>query len=156
MNSEGHEYGEDEHEGLGSSDPRLIRDRQWVWAYAPEWSAERDARRRGWDRSGKWLIFLDSSEVTKAWSTIVWATTSGALGFRAKVSTAMESRFGFKDYVIAVYNEDADDAIAVRELREKLKELGFGVDEKLFYKREATTQAGIYHGMDERSSSMVL
>lgn len=143
-------------ESEGGEDPRLISDRQWLWAYAPEWSAERDSRRRGWDRSGKWLIFFDADQVGAAWDAIRRATAAGDLGFRAKVSTAMESRFKFRDYVIAVYNEDADDAIAVRELREKLRALGFGVEEKLFYKREVTTQAGIYHGSDERSSSLVL
>ncbi len=143
-------------DGCDIQNPRLVDEDTWLWCYGPGWSEERVAARRGWDRSGKWLIFLDENSVVEAWNTIVHATKNGELGFRAKVSTAKPTRFSFSDYVIGVYNEDADDAEDVKRIREKLRELGFGVADKLFYKREATTQAGIYHGDDERASSLVL
>ena len=94
--------------------------------------------------TGKWCVFVASSDVDSAWSKIKGAVEDDRLLF-AKVSTALRS-MGRDGHVICVYTQDWTDQPELMRVREVLRSLGFG--EELGYKRDIDTQNKIY-GPDE-------
>jgi hypothetical protein len=89
--------------------------------------------------SGKWMIFLDNSNVDKAWSIIAEATAAGKLGNYSKVSPYHPSD---SEHVICIYTDDFTDESDVFRIRQSLTDLGF--TEELNYKPDAYTYLGIY------------
>ncbi|MFP3564017.1 putative phosphothreonine lyase domain-containg protein [Paraburkholderia sp. SIMBA_030] len=90
--------------------------------------------------TGKWCIFVPSSDVDLAWSKIKGAVECDKLLF-AKVSTALRS-IGRDGHVICVYTRDWTDRQDLLRVREMLRSLGFV--EELGYKRDIDTQNRIY------------
>lgn len=93
------------------------------------------------DISGKWCIFRAPTEVDEAWRVVSGFVMAGKL-LAAKVSTAQGVVFGgYERHVICVYTRDWQDKDDVQRVREVLRSAGF--DERLQYKRDADTAAGI-------------
>lgn len=90
--------------------------------------------------TGKWCIFVPSSDVDLAWAKIKYAVEADMLLF-AKVSTALHS-MGRDGHVICVYTQDWTDEQDLMSVREVLRSLGFV--KELGYKRDIDTQNRIY------------
>ena len=98
------------------------------------------------EKTGKWCIFVDKSEVDAAWKKIQKAVKSNKL-FLAKVSTAT-GRIRYGDtHVICVYTHDWTDETELKATREVLRKAGF--IEPLKYKRDQQTRDGVYGGDNE-------
>jgi len=93
---------------------------------------------------GKWLIFVENSEVDAAWENLASEIESGRLPFEAKVSTVKKSplREERRGHVICVYTPNFLFRKDVRNCRVMLKDLGF--DSKLYYKPDLYTYKGFY------------
>lgn len=93
------------------------------------------------DTSGKWCIFCAPHAVDEAWRVVSRLVTAGQL-LAAKVSTAQAVAFGgYGRHVICVYTRDWQDQEEVQSARDVLRAAGFR--ERLQYKRDADTAAGI-------------
>lgn len=93
------------------------------------------------DSSGKWCIFRSAAEIDEAWCVVSRLVMDGKL-LAAKVSTAQSVVFGGYDrHVICVYTQDWRDEQEVQRVREVLRAAGF--NERLQYKRDSDTAAGI-------------
>lgn len=90
--------------------------------------------------TGKWCVFVASSDVDSAWSKIKGAVEDDKLLF-AKVSTALRS-IGRDGHVICVYTRDWTDQSELMRVRKVLRSLGFV--EELGYKRDVDTLNRIY------------
>jgi len=102
---------------------------------------------------GKWLIFVDVTEVDRLWETIKCATEEGKLGSAAKVSTAKPNP-NAKDpnqKVICVYTYNWTDEEDVMRIRQALRELG--ITQKIPYKSNSDTFAGKYASRGHRRIS---
>lgn len=100
------------------------------------------------DGSGKWCIFRTPDTVDDAWRAVVRLVLTGKL-LAAKVSTAQLVAFGgYRRHVICVYTPDWQDEQEVQRVREVLLVAGF--EERLQYKRDADTAAGIERFVYER------
>lgn len=94
--------------------------------------------------SGKWLVFVRSSEVDEVWQRIKTATEEGRLGNRAKAATAAPNRLARNPNrkVICVYTYDWTDEQDVRRVRQELGKLG--ITWKIAYKADQDTLQGKY------------
>jgi hypothetical protein len=92
------------------------------------------------ERSGKWLIWLQSQNIDRYWQAIREAVEQGKLGDQAKVSTAASKQVKQgKPYVICVYTYDYDDKPDVMRIREGLRNLG--IRREIPYKADEDTSA---------------
>jgi len=91
---------------------------------------------------GKWLLFVNKSEVNKVWETIREETLEERLGSSSKVSTKRGwlNQGMPQDYVICVHTPDYKDKDDVDRVRNRLRELGF--TQKLGYKTDRATEIG--------------
>lgn len=96
------------------------------------------------ERSGKWLVFVKTSDVDKVWAKIKEATEDGKLGGAAKVSTGKQNpnAVDMDKKVICVYTYDWADGGDVRRVRAELRKLG--ITEKIPYKSDSDTLSGKY------------
>ncbi|OWJ63461.1 putative phosphothreonine lyase domain-containing protein [Paraburkholderia caledonica] len=94
--------------------------------------------------TGKWCIFVPSSDVDLAWTKVRVAVEEDKL-LCAKVSTALRS-MGRDGHVICVYTRDWADRQDLMRARAVLRSLGFV--KELGYKRDIDTRSGKY-GPDE-------
>ncbi|MGF6654937.1 hypothetical protein OKW34_005527 [Paraburkholderia youngii] len=92
------------------------------------------------DATGKWCIFVSSTDVDDEWSNISDAVENDQL-MCAKVSTALRS-IGRHGHVICVYTRDWTDRQDLMHAREVLLSLGFV--KELGYKRDVDTRNRIY------------
>jgi hypothetical protein len=93
------------------------------------------------DLSGKWCIFRNADGIDSAWTQVVALVAAGALR-AAKVSTRMSiARGGYDRHVICVYTRDWRNQAEVQQARQVLRGVGFS--ERLGYKRDSDTIAGI-------------
>ncbi|WP_425313337.1 putative phosphothreonine lyase domain-containg protein [Paraburkholderia terricola] len=90
--------------------------------------------------TGKWCIFVPSSDVDLAWTQVRVAVEEDKL-LCAKVSTALRS-MGRDGHVICVYTRDWADRQDLMRVREVLRSLGFV--KELGYKRDIDTRNRIY------------
>lgn len=122
--------------------PSQVNDEPWIWVALPisENSETDDAN----DRVGKWMVFVPTANVDRAWDKIREATLAGRLGDVAKVATAYPSplRRSPGEHVICVYTLDYTDQVDVARVLVGLRELGFS--QRLSYKTDAATHAGRY------------
>lgn len=90
-------------------------------------------------RSGKWLIFINKSQIDQVWRTIKQSLEYGELGSFAKVSTSLPNPNAQdpNKHVICVYTYDSDDVKDVMRIRQKLRELG--ITQKIPYKTDKAT-----------------
>lgn len=95
-------------------------------------------------RSGKWLVLGNVARIDGLWAKIKAATEKGRLGGRSKVSTAKPNPTSAdpKTKAICVYTYDSDDVEDVMRVRRELRALG--VIEKIGYKTDERTMAGVY------------
>lgn len=95
-------------------------------------------------RSGKWLLFVDKTEIDQMWEKVKFATEEGRLGASSKVSTAKENPHAAtsKTGVICVYTYDSEDREDVFKVRAELKQIG--VNHKIPYKTDSDTRTGKY------------
>lgn len=119
--------------------PSEVEDTYWLYAVR-EPPAEVTPPRN----SGKWLVFVDRSQLDEVWETIAGATREGRLGDSSKVSTAMPNPNALDPGkgVICVYTNDWEDVADVRRVREELRRLG--VVRKIPYKADEDTARGRY------------
>ena len=96
--------------------------------------------------SGKWLIFVDRTEIDTVWFQIKKATEEGKFGDESKVSTAKPkgANIGYERdrHVICIYTYDWTDEKDVKRIREELRKLGF--TNKMPYKADDDTLSGKY------------
>lgn len=107
----------------------------WLLQEAPEKLFESS------DSSGKWCIFRSPDTVDEAWRVVARLVIAEKL-VAAKVSTMKSLVIGGYDlHVICVYTQNWRDEQEVQRVREVLRAAGF--NERLQYKRDADTAAGI-------------
>lgn len=106
--------------------------------------------------TGKWMVFVKSSEVDDAWSRVAHTVMCNPAGrfFTAKVSprtrrlrvlageTHTRPEEEEEEHVICAYTRDFTNEKEVMEAREELRQLGFA--QTLFYKADLYTHLGIY------------
>ncbi len=94
------------------------------------------------ERPGKWLLFVNKTEVDDVWKKIRQETMEERLGSSSKVSTKRGwVHHGMpKDYVICVHTPDYRDKEDVLRVRNRLREIGF--TGKIGYKTDEATAAG--------------
>jgi len=104
-------------------------------------------------RTGKWLLFVLSSEVDEVWDRIRLATESGLLREASKVSTARPNP-NARDVttkVVCIYTYDHEDEEDVMRVREELRRLGF--KDRIPYKTDEATLSGKYQVRGDRKIS---
>lgn len=96
------------------------------------------------ERSGKWMVFPHVSDVDRVWSIIARAVFDGQLGSSAKVATMKGNPNAIKEdeKVICIYTYDSEDRVDVLRVLKELR--GLGIDNKAFYKEDATTRSHQY------------
>ncbi|MDE1821632.1 MAG: DUF1917 domain-containing protein [Euryarchaeota archaeon] len=122
--------------------PSTCRSSPWIRALIEDGKAPREDRKF----SGKWLLFVLRETVDRVWEEIDSKTAEGRLGCQSKVSTVRRDPaqviYDEGKHVICVFTYDCRDPEDVRRVRERLRELGFR--EKIAYKTNAATRAGLY------------
>jgi hypothetical protein len=120
--------------------PSQVTDVYYIWA----------VRQKGvypspTDRNGKWLIFVDVSEVDEVWAKIKKATEEGRFGDRVKVATEKPNPIAIdpRKKVICVYTYDWTDQKDVKRIREELRKIG--ITNKIPYKSDEDTLSGKYN-----------
>jgi len=95
-------------------------------------------------RSGKWLVFVNATQIDEVWQRVKKALEEGRLGDSAKVATAKPHLRAANpnQKVICVYTYDSHDAEDVRRIREELRNLGMTA--KMPYKEDKDTLNGKY------------
>lgn len=103
--------------------------------------------------SGKWLIFIDRTQIDNIWVRIKKATEEGKLGDSAKVSTAKTNPNSTdpSKNVICVYTYDWTDKEDVMRVREELRQIG--ITWKIPYKSDLDTIRGKYRVKGDRRIS---
>lgn len=103
--------------------------------------------------SGKWLVFVDRTQVDDIWARIKRATEEGKLGAGAKVSTAKTNpnSTDISKNVICVYTYDWTDKEDVMRIREELRQIG--ITWKIPYKSDLDTIRGKYRVKGDRRIS---
>ncbi len=101
---------------------------------------------------GKWLVFVNESEVDEVLEKIKRTTEEGCLGDSAKVSTAYPKQsYDPSKWVICVYAMDSYDEEEVMRIRDELKEIG--ITRKIPYKADSDTRARRYAVRGDRNIS---
>jgi hypothetical protein len=121
------------------ANPSEVTDVYWIHA-----KSEKSKYPKSTERSGKWLIFVNLSEIDEVWDKIKKATEKGELGDSAKVATAKTNPNATNPAtkVICVYTYDWTDEIDVKRVREELRILG--ITNKIPYKADEDTLSGKY------------
>lgn len=125
---------------------------RWVWARSRRRSADPDPL-----AVGKWLIYVTCAQVSYCWGRVREATEEGALGIGAKVSTdwgkardpagyGPEGSPGWADHVICIYTADWRDRDDVARVGRGLGEIDAVRKQRLTYKPDAFSWAGMYSG----------
>jgi hypothetical protein len=131
--------------------PSQVKDRYWVEAVRSDAGGTDLPYSAVNIDGGKWLIFVPVAKLDRTWVLIAGETLAGRLGPSAKAATVKHNENsadpGVK--VICVYTRDADDRADVMRVRARLFELGF--TNKLPYKSNETTRAGLYAGAERVS-----
>jgi len=121
---------------------------RWSHVFDAFWiHAERRDRRSYPDhteRGGKWMLFINTSEIDAWWSKIKVATEDGLLGSSAKVATMKPNSNATRadTRVVCVDTYDVTDEADCTRVREALRNLG--ITRKIPYKTDADTHAGKY------------
>jgi hypothetical protein len=91
-------------------------------------------------KSGKWLIFIDVSNLDFVWQKIADATEKGLLGLSSKASTSKENPNSPNQNikVICIYTYNSDDVADVSRIAWNLYKLGV-VGKVLNYKEDKST-----------------
>lgn len=125
---------------------------RWVWARS---------RRRGPAPDplavGKWLIYVTCAQVSYCWGRVREATEEGTLGIGAKVSTDWGKAHdpagygpggspGWAAHVICTYTADWRNRDDVARVGRCLGEIDAVRKQRLTYKPDALTYAGMYSG----------
>jgi hypothetical protein len=104
-------------------------------------------------KSGKWLVFVDISELDETWQIIKKATKEGILGIGAKASTAKknENASSHNEKVICVYTYNWLDKEDVFRVEKMLRSIG--INQTLFYKADSDTEKGKYKNQGDKNIS---
>lgn len=121
------------------SKPSMVTEVFWIYATRREGTYPGPTA-----RSGKWIVLGDAARIDDLWTRIKVATEEGRLGGRSKVSTAKPNPTAAdpNTKAICVYTYDSDDVDDVMRVRQELRALG--VVEKVGYKTDERTMAGVY------------
>ena len=119
------------------------QDESHIWHYAIR-DLQKDAEFSSNDKTGKWMIFLDTKDLDDAWDKIKRALRQGQLGPLAKCSTKMKnpSQVDMKESVIVCYTENFEDEKDLERVYQAIRKLGFKGELK--YKKDITTKMRIY------------
>jgi hypothetical protein len=120
--------------------PSEVFDAFWIHAERKDRNSYPDHTERG----GKWMLFINTSEIDAWWSKIKAATEGGVLGGSAKVATMKPNSIAASadTRVVCVYTYDVTDEADCTRVREALRSLG--ITWKIPYKTDADTHAGKY------------
>ena len=92
--------------------------------------------------TGKWLTYRSRSQIDQVWQAVAGAVERGELGTLAKVSTTTSNVHAHsRAHVICVYNSDHRDLADMSRVLLSLRHVGIG--ERLSYKEDAATLAGV-------------
>ena len=98
------------------------------------------------ETTGKWMIFTPAADVDRTWLMVATAVRKGGslngLAVQAKVSTKKNARNN--QHVICIYTDDYNDIQIVAKCYYELRRFGFS--QRLFYKTDQQTIAGVYSG----------
>lgn len=96
------------------------------------------------EKTGKWMIFLDIKDLDDAWIKIKKACLDELLGPVCKCSTAKENstQQDVTSAVIICYTKNWEDEEDLNRVADAIRNLGF--TQRLFYKKDSATKAGIY------------
>ena len=116
----------------------------WLWQTGPlDGLLPRSDR-----RTGKWMVFLSSSQADALWPVVKNAIKSGCLASiatAAKISLPNPSKLN--SHVLIIYTFDYNDKKTVADCLSAIRRLGILV--KLYYKTDDQTHSGIYSGGKE-------
>ena len=90
------------------------------------------------ETSGKWMLFIPTSEVDLKWALIAREVLDGRLGFSAKVSTFSPAK---NFHLVCVYVSNFRDTESVGMVFQRLRELGLASKS---FKLDFFTSLGIY------------
>lgn len=104
-------------------------------------------------KTGKWLVFVDISELDKTWQKIKKSTREGVLGVGAKAATAKlnPNASSPNEKVICIYTYnwlDKDDVFRVEKMLRSI-----GIKQTLYYKQDSTTSSGQYKNRGHKNIS---
>jgi hypothetical protein len=124
---------------LQLKNPSEVTEAYWISAIRIKGKYPKSTR-----NSGKWLVFVDISNLDETWAKIKEATEKGKLGGSSKTSTAKESPNAFDENkkVICVYTYDHTDEKDVMRIRKNLEKLG--ITQKIPYKTDQKTIENAY------------
>jgi regulator of replication initiation timing len=95
---------------------QVINENHWL-------SQENEKYRQRLAKMGRWLIFGKSEQLKGIWKKIQRHTTLGKLGVESRINLIKGHKDA--DCVISIYTGDYSDEAEVKNVREKLRELGF-------------------------------
>lgn len=126
-------------EPYADSKPSEVSEVYWIYAERRKVPYPGPTR-----RSGKWLVLGDVGRIDGLWARVKVATESGRLGGRSKAATSKPNPTAAdpNTRAICVYTYDSEDLEDVMRVRDELRALG--VVEKIGYKTDEKTVAGIY------------
>ena len=110
--------------------------RGWIYARRKDEGYPEDT-----ERSGKWMIFAQTSEVDRVWSIVKSAVEAGELGDAAKVWPMEGEKH---EHVICMYTYDSDDKRDLLRILTVLRSRG--IEHSVKYKEDRETHAGNYAG----------
>lgn len=101
---------------------------------------------------GKWMIFRKWDLIDETWHRVSLSVIQNKLGCSAKVSTRKDNPNSLdqNERVICVFTSNHNDMDDVRRVLQGLRNIG--IDDKIRYKTDEMTYAGVYSVNGQRSS----
>lgn len=128
--------------------PTLTHDDNWVYSEREVELNHPQKFRTSNGKNGKWLIFVDVSELDSTWEKVENATKAGILGPNSKAATSKSNPNAIteKEKVICVYTYNWLDTEDVFRVEKALRSIG--ITQTLYYKADSDTALGNYkkHG----------
>lgn len=116
-----------------SRPPSKTKDSFWIEARPPFSDTHGDPR-----LVGKWVVYVALRRLDQSWEKIKKSTTDSRLGFLSKSSTAKKNFAPnvVSNRMIIVYTHDYYDIDDVLRVGRELNDLGFGIDNPLYYESD--------------------
>jgi len=121
-----------------SRPPSKTKDSFWIEARPPFSDTIGDPR-----LVGKWMVYVALRRLDESWEKIRKSTIESRLGFLSKSSTAKKnfSPNVASNRMIFVYTHDYYEIDDVLRVGRELNDLGFGIDNPLYYESDDTMYA---------------
>jgi hypothetical protein len=121
-----------------SRPPSKTKDTFWIEARPPYSSTIGDPR-----LVGKWVVYVALRKLDESWEKIRKSTVESRMGFLSKSSTAKKnfSPNVVPNRMVVVYTHDYYDTDDVLRVGRELNDLGFGIDNPMYYESDDTKYA---------------